>query len=975
MEIKRIILIIFMLSIILIIAPNIAFANDIVVMLDPGHGGTESGAVSDGMVERDLTWKIATRVKQILDNTPGITGILTKDEWETLNRYDRAERAKNNNADLLVSFHINSNDSSNRLSGAEVYITHNTTQKRYYEYSNRLGLDVLENLRNIGVPSFAFKPKVRVGTPDDIYSDGTVADYYGIISWPMHFGIPGVLIEHCFINNPFDRDNYLNDTMLNRMAEADAKAIIENKELFRKSYVGDISTDIQQVNFSKDTNERSYISGEIYVSEWIDGITWSIPREIPKIRLKAMDGIDNCEMSVKVIEGNKYYFEGCIEGINPKKSYKIEVESGSNENISKYRQVGAIYNKNKTLGQYRRDILEIKDNILKFSPTNYYGDIAIDVINTQLNKNINGYYIEGEIYVSEWIGKLWTEPDINPQIELKSTDNSVMQNLWVLKEEGNKYYFNGYIDGLDFTKEYIIQVKLMNTYNLSNQQQATVYYKNDFELGKYGDYDVKVQNSKMIFKEIDSYEGDVSNDITKLELKKNAQGQTYIEGEVLVSEWINGTTWTMPRNTPIIRLKEKNGTKVYECWEMDLGKNNYYFNVYIEEIDTQKEYEIEIESASKKNVSTKRKIKGTYNKNRQIGQYREYKVTIENNTIGFRNKDIYQGDLSNEIMKLELKKNPEGKTYIEGEILVSEWIDGITWSIPNTMPIIRLKEKNGTKMYECWRMNLGENNYYFNVYIEGIDIQKEYEIEIESGNSHNISQYRIVQGRYNKNQELGNYQQKKIKIEQNTIKFKEDNYCGDLSNDIMELELKKNPEGKMYLEGEVLVSEWINGTIWSIPKEIPIIRLKEKDSNITYECWEMKMQGNRYYFNVYIEGIDIQKEYEIEIESGSKKNISSIRKVKGVYRKNKELGEYKESKVNIEDNLIKFTVIKTVKNKKSEEIEKTISQESEEIVFQEITPQKEVELDDNVEPIDNVKQSEKQIEIQQEEKDNKERVD
>ena len=35
----------------------------------------------------------------------------------------------------------------------------------------------------------------------------------------MHMDIPAVLIEHAFINNPYDRVNYLNDTMLNRMAE------------------------------------------------------------------------------------------------------------------------------------------------------------------------------------------------------------------------------------------------------------------------------------------------------------------------------------------------------------------------------------------------------------------------------------------------------------------------------------------------------------------------------------------------------------------------------------------------------------------------------------------------------------------------------------------------------------------------------------------------------------------------------------
>ena len=131
------------ISIIIIFSSLSLASSDIVIALDPGHGGTESGAAGGNLVEKNLTWKLATRVKGILDNTPGIKGVLTKSENETMDRYNRALNAKNNDADLLVSFHINSNDSSNGLSGAEVYITHNTTQERYYKNSNILGLSLI----------------------------------------------------------------------------------------------------------------------------------------------------------------------------------------------------------------------------------------------------------------------------------------------------------------------------------------------------------------------------------------------------------------------------------------------------------------------------------------------------------------------------------------------------------------------------------------------------------------------------------------------------------------------------------------------------------------------------------------------------------------------------------------------------------------------------------------------------------------
>jgi len=77
------------------LVPTIAQANsDVIVLLDPGHGGYDGGASAGGLVEKNVTWKIATRVKQILDNTPGITGVLSRAENECPEIYQRGEMAK-----------------------------------------------------------------------------------------------------------------------------------------------------------------------------------------------------------------------------------------------------------------------------------------------------------------------------------------------------------------------------------------------------------------------------------------------------------------------------------------------------------------------------------------------------------------------------------------------------------------------------------------------------------------------------------------------------------------------------------------------------------------------------------------------------------------------------------------------------------------------------------------------------------------
>ena len=334
-KVKKILLLIIVTAFAVICGSKVYAESDIVVALDPGHGGTESGAVGGNLVEKDLNWKLATKVKEILDKTPGITGVLTKTQGQTMDRETRAINAQNAGADLLVSFHINSNDSSNSLSGAEVYITHNKTQKRYYEYSYKLGADILSNLRGVGVKSHYSTPKTRVGADWDVYADGTIADYYGIISWPMHKGIPAVLIEHAFINNPYDRTHYLTDAMITKMAQADANAIIKNKELFRRMSV---KTDKSQytIGTNETTNIKCTYSPSNLTKEdfsWTSSnpdvvrVYWDKIRGLKPgtstITIKSLDGSYTKTVKVTVTSKN-------VQVVPEKTSYSIGLNESTN---------------------------------------------------------------------------------------------------------------------------------------------------------------------------------------------------------------------------------------------------------------------------------------------------------------------------------------------------------------------------------------------------------------------------------------------------------------------------------------------------------------------------------------------------------------------------------------------------------------------------------------------------------------------
>lgn len=82
-----------------------------VVVIDPGHGGKDPGAVSrDGVLkEKDLTLKISKRIKRFLEKkVAGITVALTRTDDRFLSLTERTAFANSLNADLFISVHCNS---------------------------------------------------------------------------------------------------------------------------------------------------------------------------------------------------------------------------------------------------------------------------------------------------------------------------------------------------------------------------------------------------------------------------------------------------------------------------------------------------------------------------------------------------------------------------------------------------------------------------------------------------------------------------------------------------------------------------------------------------------------------------------------------------------------------------------------------------------------------------------------------------
>jgi N-acetylmuramoyl-L-alanine amidase len=91
------------------------------IVIDPGHGGTETGAIGpSGAAEKELTLLLARELETRLSSRLGVRVVLTRSEDATLPLDTRAAIANQNKADLFISVHLNSSLGSGAR-GAETY--------------------------------------------------------------------------------------------------------------------------------------------------------------------------------------------------------------------------------------------------------------------------------------------------------------------------------------------------------------------------------------------------------------------------------------------------------------------------------------------------------------------------------------------------------------------------------------------------------------------------------------------------------------------------------------------------------------------------------------------------------------------------------------------------------------------------------------------------------------------------------------
>ena len=289
-----------------------AQANDgtIVVALDPGHGGTDPGATSNGLKESDITWKIAQACKAELENYQNVRVYMTRTQNETLSLIERVRRAAEQGATVFVSIHINS-AAATSAHGAEVWYPNDSSyNKDAHTTGKELSQKILDELTALGLSDRGIKTKDT--QTNSKYPDGSVRDYYGVIANARERGIPGIIVEHAFISNLEENRKLADDAFLRQLGQADARGIVKTFDLQRKGGAwqqqADGSWKYQYANGSYAVNAWVTDNKKQY---WIDAngtMVTGVCAVDGKVYHFDSSGVLQMTAGWKQLNGNWYYF-------------------------------------------------------------------------------------------------------------------------------------------------------------------------------------------------------------------------------------------------------------------------------------------------------------------------------------------------------------------------------------------------------------------------------------------------------------------------------------------------------------------------------------------------------------------------------------------------------------------------------------------------------------------------------------------
>ncbi len=223
-------------------------AGNTVIVLDPGHGGYDSGATYGGLLEKNLNLSVATYCKNVLEQYGGVTVYMTRYD-DTAPGYpvgedliNRVNFAQSVGANAIVSIHMNSGGGR----GVEVYYPNANFNPTVSDIGRGLSYCIYNNIVALGMQERGVKIRNS--------SDGDGTDYYSIIRNAKSRGFAGIIVEHAFIDGDYER--LCDENFLRQLGEADARGIAEYFKLGQE--------DLSQYEGAFDVNTYRFFNEDLW---------------------------------------------------------------------------------------------------------------------------------------------------------------------------------------------------------------------------------------------------------------------------------------------------------------------------------------------------------------------------------------------------------------------------------------------------------------------------------------------------------------------------------------------------------------------------------------------------------------------------------------------------------------------------------------------------------------------------------------
>jgi len=224
-----------------------------VIVIDPGHGGHDSGAIGpQGLKEKDIVLDIGLRLKKLLEKRLPVQVLMTRSEDLFIPLDRRTAIANRAKADFFISIHVNAAMRSQAVGFETYYFTKDPSDSS--ARASALQENLALNLEGVGLKEQDRHLKLTfTDLMNDVYRDESSAlaellldelgqilkvENRGVRSGPFYVlagaAMPAVLVEIAFISNPLEERKLMNGVYRQRIAEALFQGIARFKARYEK---------------------------------------------------------------------------------------------------------------------------------------------------------------------------------------------------------------------------------------------------------------------------------------------------------------------------------------------------------------------------------------------------------------------------------------------------------------------------------------------------------------------------------------------------------------------------------------------------------------------------------------------------------------------------------------------------------------------------------------------------------------------